>query len=149
MNISFISFIHFIPFISFMVTESLIRKKFVHETMTEGIDKIFTAQQRAFQATFSPRTGRLQQMLASRPYERRISDSRYTVYIRMYTYLRFLDMQYRRQDGQKRRKKGLIYNKVVWPILFREVFPELRYGLTDEVRTSLRQQLESALKPAK
>jgi len=56
-------------------------------------------------------------------------------------------MQYRRQDLSRKPKKANIYNKVVWGILFREVFPELRYGLTDEVRQQLRSQLQHALSP--
>lgn len=128
-----------------MVTESLIRKQFVHETITEGVNRIFQAQQQAFEARFNSRTGHLKQMLEARPFDRQVGNGSYQVFVHMYTYLRFLDMQYRRQDGSRRRKRGLIYNKVVWPILFREVFPELRYGLTDEVRQQLRQQLEGAL----
>lgn len=130
-----------------MVTESLIRKKFVHETMTEGINKIFDEQTKAFQARFNSRTGRLQSFLSSHSFDRQISDGRYSVFIHLYAHLRFLDMQYRRQDLSPRPKKANIYNKVVWGILFREVFPELRYGFTDEVRQQLRDQLQTALNP--
>lgn len=130
-----------------MVTESLIRKKFVHETMTEGINKIFSEQLNVFNAKFDSRTGRLQSFLMSRPFSRQITETRYSVFISMYMHLRFLDMQYRRTDLDRRPKKANIYNKVVWGILFREVFPELRYGFTDEVRRTMREQLQSALNP--
>jgi len=33
----------------------------------------------------------------------------------------------------------------VWPIIYKRVFPELKYGLTDEVRQQLREQLKAAL----
>lgn len=128
-----------------MVTETLIRKKFVHETFSQGLQELSARQRSAFSTRFDSRTGRLLRQIGSPPVERRITDDGYHVAVTMYTYLRFLDMQYRRQDGTKRRKKGLIYNKVVWPLLFREVFPELRYGLTDEVRQELRDQLKRAV----
>ena len=130
-----------------MVTESLIRKKFVHETMTEGINKIFSEQQKIFSANFNSRTGRLQSFLSSHQFDRQISDGRYSVLIDMPAHLRFLDMQYRRQDLSRKPKRVNIYNKVVWGILYHEVFPELRYGLTDEVRQQLHNQLEHALNP--
>ena len=130
-----------------MVTESLIRKKFVHETMTEGINKIFSEQQKVFSVHFNSRTGRLESFLSSHQFDRQVSDSRYSVLIDMPAHLRFLDMQYRRQDLSRKPKRVNIYNKVVWGILYHEVFPELRYGLTDEVRQQLHNQLEYALNP--
>lgn len=115
--------------------------------MTEGINKIFDEQTKVFQASFNSRTGRLLSFLSSHSFDRQISDGRYSVFIHLYTHLRFLDMQYRRTDLDRRPKKANIYNKVVWGILFREVFPELRYGFTDEVRSQLREQLQGALNP--
>lgn len=38
-----------------------------------------------------------------------------------------------------------LYNKLVWPILYKHLFPELRYGFTDEVRNSLHNQLSYAI----
>jgi len=56
-------------------------------------------------------------------------------------------------EGRYRRRKGIrgsgqrnLYNKLVWPIIYKRVFPELKYGLTDEVRHQLREQLKAALK---
>ena len=62
-------------------------------------------------------------------------------------HLRFLDIQYRRKKGRRGEGKRNLYNKIVWPILYKEVFPELKFGLTDEVRQQIRQQLEQALNP--
>ena len=132
-----------------MITDSLIRKKFVHETISEGISNIFSTQQQVLQTSgIDVRTGRLQSQISSRRFDRQISDGRYQVSIPMYAHMRFLDMSYRLHTGKQRksrREKYALYNKVVWGILFREVFPELRYGFTDEVRQSLRQQLQKSL----
>ncbi len=134
-----------------MITESLIRKKFVHETITEGINEIFSKQQSVLSSSgIEVRTGRLQSLIGSRRFDRQISDGRYQVQISLYPHLRFLDMSYRLHTGKqrkKRRERYALYNKVVWGVLFRDVFPELRYGFTDEVRQQLRQDLQHALQP--
>lgn len=134
-----------------MITDSLIRKKFVHETMTEGMNTIFSKQQSVLSTSgIEVRTGRLQSQISGRRFDRQISDGRYQVMIPMYAHMRFLDMSYRLHTGKQRkarRERYALYNKVVWGVLFHEVFPELRYGFTDEVRQSLRQQLQSALQP--
>ncbi len=127
-----------------MVTDSLIRKKFVHETMKEGVEKLQAAWRPAVGA-FQVRTGELRRFADNPGPATQITSSSYSIHYFIPLHLRFLDIQYRRSSGRK--GKGKLYNKVVWPILFREVFPELKYGLTDEVRRTIRQQLEHALNP--
>ena len=86
-----------------------------------------------------------------------ISGSRYSVQYPIPLHLRFLDMRYLRKKGMSvYETKGVrvrdshnLYNKVVWPILYRDVLPELKFGLTNEVRHTIRQQLEYAINPEK
>lgn len=127
-----------------MVTESLIRKKFVHETMKEGMQKLQDAWRPAV-GVFKVRSGRLSRFADSPNTQTQITSSSYSVHYFIPLHLRFLDIQYRRRSGRKGKMK--LYNKIVWPILYKEVFPELKYGLTDEVRRQIRQQLEHALNP--
>ena len=56
-----------------------------------------------------------------------------------------LDIRYRRRRESKTVGKANLYNKLVWPILFRKVFPELQFGFTDEVRQALRDELKQTL----
>lgn len=127
-----------------MVTDSLIRKNFVHETMKEGVEKLQAAWRPAVGA-FQVRSGALRRFADHPAPVTQITSGRYSVHYFIPLHLRFLDIQYRRKSGRKGKIK--LYNKIVWPILFKEVFPELKYGLTDEVRRTVRQQLEKALNP--
>ena len=42
-----------------MVTDSLVKKKFVHETLQEGILKIYSTQENVVRNHYKRRTGRL------------------------------------------------------------------------------------------
>ena len=68
--------------------------------------------------------------------------------MRIFPYLRFLDINYRRgSDRISRhiRSNLALYNRVVWGVLYHETFPEIKYGYTQEIRSSIRQELEQAL----
>lgn len=127
-----------------MVTDSLIRKKFIHETMKEGTEKLHEAWRPAVGA-LHVRSGQLRRFADSPVPMTQIASGSYSVHYFIPLHLRFLDIQYRRKSGRKGKMK--LYNKVVWPILYKEVFPELKYGLTDEVRRQIRQKLDHALNP--
>lgn len=128
-----------------MITESLIKKKFVVDTMTEGIDTIFARQQQVTEMLGS-RSGRLRQWARDRHYTTRVSETSRSISVPLMPYVRFLDMQYRtRRDrvGKFLRKQLALYNRTIWGIIYRQVFPKLRYGFTDEIRQRLRDQLEN------
>ena len=76
---------------------------------------------------------------------KQISDGSYELRLFIPLHLRFLDIQYRKPKGKRAQGQSNLYNKLVWPILYKHVFPELRYGLTDEVRNSLHNQLSHAI----
>lgn len=129
-----------------MVTDSLVKKKFVHETLQEGILKIYSTQENVVRNNFQRRTGRLLTTLSAHSFDSQISGENRTIFVRILPYLRFLDMQYRQRNDRiskfKRRNLAL-YNRVVWGVLYHETFPKLRYGFNDEVRNSIRQELEN------
>ena len=126
-----------------MITESLIKKKFVVDTMAEGIDSIFARQQQVAEMLGS-RSGRLRQWARDRHYTIRTTKTSNSISVPLMPYVRFLDMQYRtRRDriGKFLRKQLALYNRTIWGIIYRQVFPKLRYGFTDEIRQRLRDQL--------
>ena len=133
-----------------MITESLIRKKFVHDTLQRGILKIYNTQETVVRNNFQRRTGRLLTRLSAHSYDSRVSGHSQTLFVRIFPYLRFLDMQYRHRNDRiakfKRRNLAL-YNRVVWGVLYHDTFPELRAGFNATVRSRIRQQLQNALKP--
>lgn len=132
-----------------MITDSLIKKKFVHDTLKDGINKIYTTQENVVRSNFHSHTGRLLTSLSAHSYDSEISDESSIIYLRLLPYLRFLDMQYRtRKDkiAKVKRRKLALYNRVVWGVLYHETFPTIRYGLTDEVRESINQELKRIYK---
>lgn len=134
-----------------MITESLIRKKFVATTMAEGMDSIFARQQQVAQM-LGTRSGRLRQWARDRHYTTKITETSRSISVPLMPYVRFLDMQYRnRRDriAKYKRQQLALYNRTIWGVLYRQVFPQLRYGFTDEIRQQLREELEETFKNRK
>lgn len=130
-----------------MITEHLIRKKFVHQTMTDAISRLYAAWRPAV-SVFQVRSGQLRRFATSGAAARRVSDGSYELQLFVPLHLRFLDIQYRRNHPRATRgtKQSNLYNKLVWPIVYKQVLPELRYGFTDEVRKEIRGNLQKAVK---
>lgn len=132
-----------------MITDELVRTRFIHDVMSQGINKIYETQENVVRTYFNTRSGNLLAHLARRPFTSQSSDSKQVYYIRIFPYLRFLDINYRRgKDRISRhiRSNMAIYNRVVWGVLYHETFPEIQYGFTEEVRSSIHRELEQALR---
>lgn len=129
-----------------MVTDSLVRKKFVHDTLKEGINKIHTAWRLSVGA-FQVRTGRLRRFADHPVPLTQITIDQYSILHYIPLHLRFLDIRYRKKKGVRASGQHNLYNKIVWPILYKETFPDLRAGFNDEVRREIREQLEKSLNP--
>ncbi|MBO5537617.1 MAG: hypothetical protein J5971_01000 [Prevotella sp.] len=131
-----------------MITESLVRKQFVHDTLQEGMLRIFGAQAEAARSSLEERTGTLMAYLSAHRFNISQSDTSQVLTAGVLPYLRFLDMQYRRKNSDTvkfKRRSLALYNKVVYGMLYKKVLPELKYGFTDEVRQQVRDQLKQAL----
>ena len=131
-----------------MITEQLIRNKFIADVMSQGINKIYETQENVVRAYLNTRSGDLVAHLQRRPFTSQNSDNKQVYYMRIFPYLRFLDINYRRgSDRISRhiRSNLALYNRVVWGVLYHETFPEIKYGYTQEIRSSIRQELEQAL----
>lgn len=131
-----------------MITDQLIRNKFIADVMSQGINKIYETQENVVRTYLNTRSGALVAHLQRRPFTSHDSDNKQVYYIRIFPYLRFLDINYRRgSDRISRhiRSNLALYNRVVWGVLYHETFPEIKYGYTQEIRSSIRQELEQAL----
>lgn len=131
-----------------MITDDLIRKRFIHDTISQGINQIYAIQENVVQANLKTQSGQLKAHLSRRPFSFTGSDSREEFFIRIFPYLRFLDINYRRgSDRISRhiRSNLALYNRAIWGVLYHETFPQIRYGFNDEIRNSIRQELEQAL----
>ena len=131
-----------------MITDQLIRNKFIADVMSQGINKIYETQENVVRTYLNTRSGELVAHLQRRPFTSQGTDNNQVYYMRIFPYLRFLDINYRRgSDRISRhiRSNLALYNRVVWGVLYHETFPEIKYGYTQEIRSSIRQELEQAL----
>lgn len=131
-----------------MITDQLIRNKFIADVMSQGINKIYETQENVVRTYLNTRSGDLVTHLQRRPFTSQGTDNNQVYYMRIFPYLRFLDINYRRgSDRISRhiRSNLALYNRVVWGVLYHETFPEIKYGYTQEIRSSIRQELEQAL----
>lgn len=131
-----------------MITDQLIRNKFIADVMSQGINKIYETQENVVRTYLNTRSGDLVAHLQRRPFTSQGTDNNQVYYMRIFPYLRFLDINYRRgSDRISRhiRSNLALYNRVVWGVLYHETFPEIKYGYTQEIRSSIRWELEQAL----
>jgi len=131
-----------------MITDQLIRNKFIADVMSQGINKIYETQENVVRTYLNTRSGDLVAHLQRRPFTSQGTDNNQVYYMRIFPYLRFLDINYRRgSDRISRhiRSNLALYNRVVWGVLYHETFPEIKYGYTQEIRSSIRRELEQAL----
>lgn len=131
-----------------MITDELIKKEFITRTMRAGIEQIYSTQQAVIDKYLSERTGELKKFIMRRPFSEQSNGMNVTYYMRILPYIRLLDIHYRQRNDRIAKAKHshlALYNRVVWGVLYRESFPELRYGLSEDVRKAIKDELEQAL----
>lgn len=121
-----------------MVTKDMIDEQFIRQTINEGNQVIFDTQADVVSQHLNERSGRLAHFIGSRSFN--VDGLRYSYPVLIY--MRFLDIQAKRRKSER---SGLaLYNRVVWGVLYRQVQPKLRFGLSDEIRQQIKNQLLSA-----
>lgn len=131
-----------------MITDQLIRQRFIHDVISQGINQIYETQENVVRTYLNTRSGNLLAHLQKRPFNSTVSDTKQVYFMRIFPYLRFLDINYRRgSDRISRhiRSNLAIYNRVVWGVLYHETFPEIQYGFTQDIKKSIGKELEAAL----
>lgn len=66
-----------------MVTDSLVRKKFVRDTLQQGISKIYATQESVVRSNYQLRSGRLLTSLSKHSSDSSISGESYTIFVRI------------------------------------------------------------------
>lgn len=125
-----------------MITEELVKKKFIHDVVKKDIRYIYATQDEVIRRNFTnKRALDMARFLKTAPFIMDGEGLRANYYMRIFPYLRFLDIRYSRQMEGLRARLAL-YNRVVWGVLYRDTLPTLRYGLTEDIRRGIREQLE-------
>lgn len=115
----------------------MIKTEFIHRTVSRDLKIIYDTQQSVVSEFLTGGTGKLANYLSSKPFTLAIDTSFVKTYhIRVLNYLRFLDIRYRKQNMQNRRKLAL-YNRVIWGVLYNETMPDLRYTFTKEMKQKI------------
>lgn len=125
-----------------MITTELINERFIQQTVAKGSKKIFDVQSDVASKYLTSQSGRLQHLITSRKYQ--IDGTRFKY--PTLTYMRFLEINSKNTKRAKEQRSGIaIYNRVIWGVLYREVMPGLRYGLTSDIRKQIHNQLLAAV----
>ena len=97
-------------------------------------------QERAAARSYTGGTGYMRSHFASVPLTVEKPGERYA--LRTLDYTRFLDIKYAKGAAYRSSGRAPLYNRLVWGVLYREVIPEIRYGLRSGVKDSIRRELE-------
>lgn len=124
-----------------MISDNIIKQKFAVETLEKGVNEIFSLQTIAVRAGLQRRSGQLLANLDARGYQITANGSHYMVVSNILKYLRFNEI---RIESDSKRGNIRLYNKIVWGILFGETLPTLRFGLSDEIRNKITNELKTA-----
>ena len=128
-----------------MVTEEMIKKEFIHRKVSRDIRRIYATQQEeiskvlhgekedAIVSFLSSQSGRIVTSGGMQP----------VFYMSTLVGIRFLDSYYSR-NGKGSFKKLKIYNRAVWGILYKETLPTLKYGLSENIKQSIREDLNES-----
>lgn len=120
-----------------MITGHMIKTEFIHRIVTRDFKIINDTQQSVFNEFFTGGTDRMASYLWSKPFTLTISSEHIkTLHVRVLSYLRLLDIRYRKKDKDKRQKLAP-YNRVVWGVLYHETLPSLKCTFTKETRQKI------------
>ena len=128
-----------------MVTEEIIKKEFIPRTVSRDIKRIYATQQEevskvlhgkkenAIVSFLSSQSGRIVTSGGMQP----------VFYMSTLVGIRLLDIYYSR-NGKGSVKKLKIYNRAIWGILYKETLPTLKYGLSEDIKQSIREDLSKS-----
>ena len=123
-----------------MVTDSLIKKRFVQQVVRRDAAMIYDRQASALRENFTnQRAHQLASFLSSHPYSVNASGLGFSYTFKIYPFLRFLDIRY---SYRRQTNRLFLYNGIVWPMLYRRTMVTLRYGLSKDIRNRIREELQ-------
>jgi hypothetical protein len=128
-----------------MITDDLIKKEFISGIIKRDMKLIYETQEAVVRDVFPNGSGALADHLARQPFVLSTNGEQQTFSARVFPYLRFLDIKYNRsRENMHTRRKLALYNRVVYGVLYNETLPDLRYGLTADIRKGIAENLLSA-----
>jgi hypothetical protein len=121
-----------------MISEDIIKKKFVTQVLTEESIKIKNLQDQAVQEFgLADILGHYRSYLKGH-FDVKSSEPGVRLTLRYVKNIRYIDI------GLSRKKGLSIYNHIVFGRIYKYTLNRLRYGLIDSVKESLRKELQEA-----
>lgn len=127
-----------------MITDELIKKEYIHNILQRDAQLIADTQVDRLRRHKSERARQLALHLASHPFQITGTGLHATLTFNIMTSLRFMDISISKDIKAGASKSLALYNRIVWGTIYRETMGDLRYGLTQDVRKQITQQLGSA-----
>ena len=118
-----------------MISEGIIKQKFVVEQLKDAAESAFRFQRNAFSSMLKSRSGATKVALTSPDYTIVGSDENFILTARITKQLRFQDLGVRK-----------LYTKPLFSAL-KFLYGRLKYGFTDEIKEQIGQEIQNALNP--
>ena len=77
-----------------MISEDLVKQRFVHDTISQGINLIYQTQENVVRTYLNTRSGRLLSSLQRRPFTIQESEGKHEYFIRIFPYLIFFPFSF-------------------------------------------------------
>lgn len=118
-----------------MISEGIIKQQFIINKLKDAADSAFRFQLNVFQSRLKSRSGNTLSALVSPDYTIVSSGSQFQVTANVTKQLRFQDLGVRK-----------LYTKPLFGAL-KHIHGQLQYGLQDEIKEQIREELQNALNP--
>lgn len=127
-----------------MISEGVIKTKYVKEILERDAKYINEIQTQVISETFRQVTGRLLRSMYRKDYALEGYKDHMFLQFNFLRYLRFLDIKssQNRFKDKKLRAKLALYNRVIWGRIYNETLNDLRFGLTEEIKSRIKEELE-------
>ena len=113
--------------------KSLAFNKYAADVMRRVAVDLFDEQARTASLGLEEQSGQLMEHLRSAPYSVNESNGGVFLQLKYILKVRFLDLKKTRR-GNTKTNYTPIYNRLVWGFVFGDLYPQLRYGFTEQVR---------------
>lgn len=113
--------------------KSLVFNKYAADVMRKMAVDLFEEQAKTASFGLEQRSGELMRHLRSAPYSVIESNGGVFLQLKYILKVRFLDLKKTRR-GNTKPNYTPIYNRLVWGFVFGDLYPQLRYGFTEQVR---------------
>ena len=127
-----------------MITDSLIKQEFIHNVLQRDARLIADTQVDRLRRHRTQRARQIALQLAGQPFRISGTGLHATLTFNILTSLRFMDISISRDIRAGASKALALYNRVVWGILYHDNLGDLKFGLTEDLRREIREQLLAA-----